>query len=69
MLPEVIPAVKKRAALQIAFNGPFNAAKNKPEGCLGHPECLSKPGGTRSNSNGVSEVNRSVVLGNKLVIR
>ena len=34
------------AALQIAFNGPFNTAKNKPEGCLGHPECLPKPGRT-----------------------
>ena len=34
------------AALQIEFNGPFNSAKNKPEGCLGHPEFLLKPGRT-----------------------
>ena len=68
MLPEVIPAVKKRAALQIAFNGPFNAAKNKPEGCLGHTKCLSKHGRTGSNGNGVSEENRSVIR-NKLAAR
>ena len=37
---------KNMAALQIAFNGPFNAAKNKLEGCLGHPECLPKSGRT-----------------------
>ena len=28
------------AALQIALN----AAENKPEGCLGHTECLLEPG-------------------------
>ena len=31
---------KNTAALQIALN----AAGNKPEGCLGHTECLPEPG-------------------------
>ena len=31
---------KNTAALQIASN----ATKNKPEGCLGHAECLPEPG-------------------------
>ena len=30
---------KKMAASQVAFN----VAKNKPEGCFGHTECLPKP--------------------------
>ena len=34
--------------LAITVHEPFNAAKNKPVGCLGHPECLSKPGRTGS---------------------
>ena len=33
---------KNIAALQIALN----AEKNEPEGCLGHTECLPKPGRT-----------------------
>ena len=37
---------KNMAALQMAINGPFNAANNKLEGCLENPECLPKRGRT-----------------------
>ena len=49
------------ASSQVGLNGPSSPARNKPEGCLGHPECHSKLGRTGSNSKGVLEENRTVV--------
>ena len=40
MLPEATSEEKTRRRCKIALN----AAKNKPEGCLGHAECLPEPG-------------------------
>ena len=59
MLPEVIPEVKIWRRCKIALN----AAKNKPEGCLGHTECLPKPGRTGADRTLLefSEENRRVV--------
>ena len=57
------------AALPIAFSGPFNSAKNKPEGCLGHPECLPKRGRTGQDRTAMDFRKKTAEqLGNKLTV-